>query len=345
MSSFWLCLLLIGMPTCLPAATVSNLYQAIVPVNSQTDKVRQKALPEAMEQILIKLTANPHIADDPKLMSYIKQAPKYVQQYYYKSVNDSAMLFVNFNSAAIDNLLQATGQTFWSVNRPLMLIWLVSELDEKQAAVEEDSRIGQQIKLTAEQMGIPAIFPTYDLEDMQQVTLDDIWAPNLATVVQGAQRYQADKLLVGKIVRKNSKNWVLNAYFGSYSGWQTISAAGEKPEELVQQTLAQILVQLAEANSTAATVNPLATTVKVEIVVNGITGLANYQQVLDYLQSLAIVRAVQVLNVGADQVSFNIATQSSQDELVQTLAQSDLLIPLPNTDPHLLEFELKSLVK
>lgn len=343
----YLCLwlLIIGVHTSLQAATVDNLYQAIVPVKSQSESERQQAFSEAMGQVLIKLTGNLQVTDKPQVASSIKHAAKFIQQYYYKSIKNNPMLFVNFNSATVDNLLQAVGQQKLSADRPAVLVWLVREVDEKPAIIEENDDIGQQLKLAAEQVGVPVIFPSYDLEDMQQVTLDDIWAPNLMAIEQATQRYQTDKILVGRIIRKNREGWLVQAQFGYGNSWQTLHFLKEQSSEALRLTLQQILSQLVIATNTAVDVNKLPARMRVEIIVNGITGLADYQKALDYLQNLPIVESVQVLNVGADQVTFNLAIQNTENELIQTIEQGELLVSLPNTNPHVLEFDLISAAK
>ena len=329
----------IGISISVQASPEVNLYQAIVPVDSQANSERQKLLPEAMSQVLIKVSGNPRLVDNANFKNYLAQAPRYVQQYRYDSLADGkSVLWVTFNSAAIDKLLQKLGQQKWVSERPLVLVWLVTEVNGSPTIIDESDEISQLIKLQAEQRGITCIFPAYDLEDMQQVSVNDLWAPNLSPILKAAPRYQADNLLVGRITQANSQNWSAQWQLRNLEQWQTIQARGANLKEVIQQGLDQILLQLASSNI-SANVNDIAKQ-KIEIIVNGVTGLADYQKVQDFLQNLPAVLSVQVLNVGADQITFNITIQGTAEDLMHAIDQGQVLIALPKTDQNVLEYEL-----
>lgn len=336
------CVALMGFQLSIQAATAPNLYQASIIVASQTESERQKVLPEAMQQVLIKQTGNPRVADNPKVRSYLYQAANYIQQYHYNNSSDGnkLTLIITFNAYAIDNLLQTIGQQKWLTERPLILVWLAKEADGQRNVVDENDALGRELRFVAEQYGIPVIFPAYDLEDLQQVSIDDLWVPNLNPIQNAAQRYQADEMLIGRVIRNGSQNWAAQWQLGRGAQWQTIIATGASSDAVMHQSLAQVVAQLAAASLTSvSTVN---SGKKVEIVVNGITGLADYQRVLEHLQKLAPSQSVQVLNVGADQVTFNITTQGSEENIIAAIQQGGLLVALPRSDQHVLEYQLSS---
>lgn len=337
--SLYLFIVLIGISLSVQASPDVNLYQAVIPVDSQTNSERQKLLPEAMSQVLIKVSGNPRLADNANFKNYLTQAPRYIQQYRYDSLADGkAVLWVTFNSAAIDKLLQKLGHPKWSSERPLVLVWLVTEVNGRHAIVDESDQISQLIKLQAEQRGITCIFPAYDLEDMQLVTMNDLWAPNLPPISKAAVRYQADNLLVGRITQVNSQNWSAQWQLRNLEQWQTIQSRGANPKEVIEQGMDQLLLQLASSNISTNMNDTVKQ--KIEIIVNGVTGLAGYQKVQDFLQNLPAVLSVQVLNVGTDQITFNITVQGTVEDLAHAIDQGHLLIALPKTDQNVLEYEL-----
>jgi len=339
-SYFCLILLMVSIHLPIYAQPEAELYQAVLVANSQTEGERQKLLPQAMLQVLIKLTANPQLTELPGLKAHLAQATRYVQQYHYTHSGKKTLLWVNFDPTTIDGLLQKLGQPILTSKRPLLLVWLARDSNGSHAIVDEADQLSQQLKLAAEQWGIKCIFPAYDLEDMQQVTPDDLWAPNLAPILQTAKRYQADNLLIGRIIHEGTQSWSMQLQLGNQERWQTISAGGNSIEEVMQQVMEQLLVKLAGANQATLEEKPIKQ--KIEVLVNGVTGLADYQKVLAYLQNLPAVQSVQVLNVGADQVTFSIATQGTQDELIVAIQQGQELIPTPKTQQDILEYELKS---
>ena len=234
--------------------------------------------------------------------------------------------------------MQKLGQKKWVSERPVVLVWLATEANANHVTIDESDKIGQLIKLNAQQRGITCIFPAYDLEDMQQVSVNDLWAPNPSPILKTAQRYQADKLLIGRVTQANSQSWSAQWQLGNAEQWQTINASGTNLNEVIQQGMDQILLQLVSNDVSPNTGN--APKQKIEIIVNRVTGLADYQKVQDFLQNLPAVLSVQVLNVGADQLTFNIATQGTEEDLILAIEQGKLLTALPKTDQNVLEYEI-----
>jgi hypothetical protein len=324
----------------LQAMADTALYQAILPVNSQTATERQKLLPQAMAQVLIKVSGNPHLADNANVRNYLTQAARYIQQYHYaNSSGAKPMLLITFNATAIDNVLQKFGQPKWAGERSSILIWLATETNGNHVVVDEIDKIGQLVKLTAQQYGIPVIFPANDLEDMQQVTIDNLWAPNINPILQTMKRYQADKILAGRITQINSQAWSIQWQVGNSQELHSVNANATSLDDVIQQGFGQVLSKL--ANSSLSTNIESGPKQKKEIIVNGVTGLSDYQKVQDFLQNIPSVQSVQVLNVGADQITFNIVIQGTEDELISAIAQGNLLTAMPQTDKNALEYELK----
>ena len=68
------------------AATQSrDLFLAEVKVNSQQQPDLEKALPHAFSEVLVKLTANPAVIDQPWAMEALRNSKNYVLQYRYVS--------------------------------------------------------------------------------------------------------------------------------------------------------------------------------------------------------------------------------------------------------------------
>jgi hypothetical protein len=324
------------------AARVENLYQAAVAVDSRLENERQKALPVAMTQVLIKVSGNTRVEHNRIIANQLPQAARYVQKFLYSKPLDNGkiMLVIDFNAKAIDDLLLAAGIAKWSEQRPLILVWLASEQDGKKATVEEAEGFGRMLKLAAEQVGLSIMFPAYDLDDMQQVSLSDIWSPNLDPIIKCAQRYSADKLLVGRVVKGAMQTWSAQWQFGSGQEWHTLMSNGDNLDDVMQQSMRQVLAQLRGTNEQPITEQAAKTYTNVQLNINGVTGLVDYQRVLSYLQKLPGVHSVQVLNVGADQIALNISTDGTKDALLRDISQTDMLAVSARAG--LLEYELKS---
>jgi hypothetical protein len=93
-------------------------YQGTVAVTSQSPNDLQQAMPQALTQVLVKLSGNPDIAQSGKIKNQLKQATNMVQSYSYLTTPDptnphqtNLMLQVQFYQQAVDQLLQQAGAT------------------------------------------------------------------------------------------------------------------------------------------------------------------------------------------------------------------------------------------
>jgi len=108
---FWL--LLFSLCFLLPAqgAVDALLYQGQVPVASYSPEDWQKALVPALQQVLVKVSGNPNIAQVAAVRKAMAKPSPMVQTFAYIDQADSTgkkalMLQVRFSPKAIDNLLQ-----------------------------------------------------------------------------------------------------------------------------------------------------------------------------------------------------------------------------------------------
>lgn len=93
-----------------------SAYQGIVPIASQSPDDLQQAIPQALSQVLTKLSGNPQITQSGKVKNALNQATNMVQSYNYVTNTSptnppqtSLMLQVQFYPQAIDELLQQAG--------------------------------------------------------------------------------------------------------------------------------------------------------------------------------------------------------------------------------------------
>ena len=66
------------------AATMSSPYHADVPVNSQTSEEQTQAMQKGLSQVLIKLSGNRHVIDNPAIKVKLKSAESLVEQFGYQ---------------------------------------------------------------------------------------------------------------------------------------------------------------------------------------------------------------------------------------------------------------------
>ena len=111
-----------------------ELYTARVFVTGQHEDNRPAAFAQALEEVLVKVSGDGRLTDDPRVDSYAKDADRYVASFSYRDrmagipVHDEQgtrqrpfELTVVFAPEKIDRLLADLGQTAWR-DRPSVLV-------------------------------------------------------------------------------------------------------------------------------------------------------------------------------------------------------------------------------
>lgn len=105
--------------TCNPAAfgnTDVDLYQVQLSVKNRSSEVLQAALPQALEQVLMKITGDPKIGSATTVHDHLAEAQNYVERYEYlpgqsEDGQQKFVLVVKFSSKSLDELLEKNTPT------------------------------------------------------------------------------------------------------------------------------------------------------------------------------------------------------------------------------------------
>src|SRR5579862_4592741 len=201
------------------AVKVSSLYRAEIPVSSQSEDEKTRAVRLGLAQVLIKLTGNPKIEDMPEIRASLEKADYYVQEFSYSSPETSSaeyLIYIHYDAADVKNLLKKAGIAYWGATRPLILVWLVVTNKGQQSEIIGNESPGvylDEMKEQGKKFGLPLIFPMMDVADISQVTPEDVKSENLALLKEAGKRYAPAAYLIGKI-EENSD--------GQTSEWQLI---------------------------------------------------------------------------------------------------------------------------
>ncbi len=193
------------------------LYTAEVFTQSQSREDRNKALSEALEQVIGRFVI---AGSDITLIAALDNAASYVDQYQYvqmsgdTSKKSSLKMRVIFNKDALSSLLGSSNLAMWGEKRDKTLVWLVVEEGRKQTFVDSDQDTGIEIALLDAAMasGIPLLFPLMDLEEKLAISVTDIPATSPDKILAVSERYAVANILSGKLVKRRTcwrSEWTL----------------------------------------------------------------------------------------------------------------------------------------
>ena len=312
------------------AVRIRDINIAFVNVPDQSDPAFQKALPQALEQVLIRMSGNTDVMTLPAIQNVLSQISRYIEKYSYitkieDNRNNQLLLRVAFNQQAIRQLLYNANQTIWSINRPLMMIWLSIPNGIQPQILTNDSQkpVVQIVKQVAFVRGIPIIFPMMDLEDQIYMVQPPSTLPNSQQLQEISQRYEVNSTLSGTVIANKEYQlqgeWQLFLNETLY-GWQT---SGSNITEVVKNGIDRAVDMIINQ---FATLDSRGMESLVTIQVSGIKTLNDYVNVISTLKHLTLVTKISVSDINTDMLLLKITTTGNLNDLVKALKSISYLV-------------------
>ena len=307
---FWLCVGLTALLLLAPAFSLSievkNLYDVEVPVANRESTARMQAFHHALASVLIRITGNSTIATKREVASLFKKPDRYVQQYRYVVTGEDLsplLVQVRFDGVALERFLTKAGQPIWGKERPAVLLWLVVQDNRTRYLLNEghsDPSV-ESIQLTAEQRGVPLMFPLLDLQDRNQVSVADIIGGFDDRIRQASERYSPDTIVIARATALNDGFWRTHwrMYFGDQSTeWV---AQGTQISDALVEGIHRLATEL--SNRLAVNFGVLEGS-SVILTVDGVDTVEDYARLYAYLASLSPVNSFRPHRIESSQMSF-----------------------------------------
>jgi hypothetical protein len=306
------------------AVRVESLYQGQVSVASQSQEEQNHAIQAALLQVLTKVSGNNLIANNAEIKSHLNDAAKWVLQVGYPQPH---LLSVNFDPSGINELLRQVNLPIWGQNRPLIVAWIEFESPGHPAEIISSDSVNEVmtlLKYSAEQHGLPMLFPLMDITDINQVTVNDIRTMAIPTLTNAAKRYAGDIILIGKIIQEKN-NFTTQ--------WRLVLNNNQWDWNLSGQTLNQVFsILMDNTMSTLASRFSVVTsnTVQSELIltVTGVTQKTDFAQLINYLDHLTPVANVDVKQISGSVVTLTISLRGTQQSFTQLLSLGKKLTPI-----------------
>lgn len=311
------------------AAQVPNLYQAQVPVASQSDADRSRVAADALKQTIIKVVGNRQTVNEADITALLADAERYVARYSYQQLNEDddltapeQQLTVNFifDSKALNNALQRIGLPIWGDNRPEILLWLASDKAGEQRLIgdSDDDLLKNLIETQAERRGLPVVLPVMDLEDQTQISFSDIWTGNNSTIQSASERYGARIIVTAQIRGNESQTGISWQALGGENNprWQS---EGELTSA-VQQGIDQLADLLGQRFA-----QQMGPSQRLALQIIDVKDFNDYNRLIAYLNDLQLVESVSVVSMNNEQLKVDLTIQGEVSKFRELLAFDGLL--------------------
>ena len=308
-------------------------YMVELPIKDESEDERKQGFTKALEQILIKNSDNPQLADLATIKDALANPSIYVQRYTYTNRNalsEQKILFlqVQFNRAAITRLLQQAKSIEHAVKQQT-LIWLVKTPAFGAKIIEYEGSndvIVPIFKKSALNLGMSVIFPVLDLQDVSHIKANDICSLHIEIIKNASQRYGTDAIVAGCLQQPITGNmWTSQWLLLSNNKSNNFSFTGLTAEDVITQAMHAIAPNI--TNTTKPPINHPTTLI---LRITNINGLNQYNEIVRYLTAFRQITQVDLIKISPGEVELRINTIGNQQTLFDEINAQNKLIRNPD---------------
>lgn len=331
-------LLVLGFVCCMISSAlaefeIQRIYEVELPLPAggfdQTSVIKQ-----AFKDMLVQVSGTRSVLVNSSIIAAIAAPDKYVTQFSYHAsaqpTTPERSIKVSFNENLVDQLFTTTKLPIWDKKRPLTLIWLVVERDQKIAWLEGADSVAfiQALEQAFHKRCIPFALPLLDLVDTEIVSEQAIGNTTLEALEAASKRYHPDVILTGRL--KHNTSWEGRWTLIQNHDPITFDTSAQALNAFADETAEKIATQLRTLPGKNDNQNPALTnmpnTGQVVVCIFGIANAEQYSQTIEYLRRLPAVDGVEVAEVASDKTIFHLQTSENQSNIAQTISEGRFLI-------------------
>lgn len=312
-------------------------YAIELQVNTQTEDERKQTFTKALDQVLTKNSGNPKITTLAPIKTALSNPSLYIQRYTYVTHNlagtavgqPTLFLQVQFNQAAITQLLHLATQPEQKTDKQQILVWLVKVVASGNKIMEDERSndgIAAILKKSAQHFDISTIFPISDLEDTNHIKANDVCNLNMAIIKDASARYKTPTIVAGCITEPGANNmWTSQWLLLRENTSNNFSFSGAKAEDVIMQVMSVIA-----SKATGIAKQPSNQTKKLTLRVVNVNGLNQYNEVVQYLNTFNQTTQIDLLKIGPTEVELGMNTKGDKQAFIAMLNAQNKLVR--NTD-------------
>ena len=328
----------VGFATASYSENLDWLYDFEVAVSSQADTERVAALRHGLETVLTRITGLRNLPRSPQLEVAFRNLDAYQLQFRYEEANthdadeDAIHLFINYDVDAVHDLIREANLPIWSAQRPhvLFLISVVEGTHRVVLSRNVQHELQPVVTAAASRRGVAFNEPLMDFDDTTLLREGTIAFGFLTDVDPLKRRFRADVVVTARIdpiTFSRLRVW-LSIYdeTGIHVEVFDVPHLSAAAADVVHHTADYLAQRYAVVGVRTAALR---------LVVSGISSIAAYKGLLDYLEQWEFIDHVLVSSVQQDRFEFELRTASTWDQFSIHLNEDQLLLPIITNDESL----------
>ncbi len=296
--------------------TMPNLNTATIAVAKQ-NRPLTSLFQQGLKQVIVKISGNPGITSLPKIQAAINNAKNWLSSYIHKKIQDKSVIYITYDKASIKHLLSDTKQSIWGNKRPLTLIWLAAE-DGHITTTDQNDELRELIKQTADNRGLPILFPTPDADNYTSSNSSLIAQNNNAlTAADLINSYHTDASLIGNI-ESTSMGKVVHWQYSDKTTTLNWNNTGLTTELVTQKGIDQLANTLADQE---AILHNQGLKNAYYLYVNNISSTQDYANLINELNNSSNIDSLQVQQIQNNQLKIRITSPLTATTLTKIIGR------------------------
>ena len=311
-----------------PVFAESGFYGARVEVSDRSDAALASGARDALNQVLIRVSGNEAIAKNPTVAAALRVARDRVSIYSFVQEEGKVFLQATFDDVLVKSILRESDATFWSEDRPPVLLWLVIDepYSRRFATVSQDGDLLLELSEAFTARGIDLRLPLLDLEDAAKLSPEMVWQRVTGRIRSASQRYGTEHILVGRYVQLTTGSQLADWLYLDSEDQRQIQIQGSQPTPVV---LAGVdLAVDAMADRYAVTLESAPGQSFIAVTVTGVESFTDYQSVMGILRQLPVLDSLTIDEIYGDRLGVRVTGLSNAEALARVLPGRSRLVVL-----------------
>lgn len=182
---------------------------AKIPVSDQSQRTQNSALKSALNEVMVKLSGNKSVLENAGVKAALRTPQAYLRSYRFEYKNGQTLYVAEFDKTKLTDLLKRERLALWGERRPETLVWLATETSEGERLIMDEGHhtaASQRLADTANERGVPLLFPLMDLTDNENISIYDVWGRFVNTLTRASERYAVDNIIGARIYKNTSQS-------------------------------------------------------------------------------------------------------------------------------------------
>lgn len=318
-------------PSPAAAVTVSGLYSVEVPLAGTGSDALAQGYADGLSRVFVRISGTRDVLALDGVDALLADAESLLLAYQVlRGDNGESRLSMAFGAVGVNRALASVEAPVWGANRPLTLAWVAVEdrgvrrLVTDGASQADGGVWPSAFARAARERGLPITLPPAEFNNNREL-LSDIWGQFTGRVRNASEGVEHDVLALVRVSRSGNQwraGWVFE---GAQLGSSEESVSADTREALAEALINRWAELYAGRYAVAA--GEVGDLPEVDIVLRGVTSVADYGKASQVLESLTPVVTVGASRVKGEQLTLRVAFSGELDQLKQHIALDSRFVP------------------